>query len=97
MLQILFFLSMLCITAMLLKLFWYLDDSHEEEIRINMMRYRHRILVTPRSLYPNRPSSTYRPAAGRTSAVVRQIHFYDVGTGEDTVDVPTISKHIECA
>ncbi|MHB1483137.1 MAG: hypothetical protein ACYCYI_00595 [Saccharofermentanales bacterium] len=111
MIQILFFLSMLCMTAMLLKLFWYLDDSHEEEMRINIMNYRKRFLHTQGSSYISSSDMTYRftgnyrtsinagyrTSKQRASAIRRPAGFYDVGMLPDSDTVSTSGKQSECA
>lgn len=104
MIQLFFFISMTAIAALLLNMFWYLDDSRREE---NEFRYnlKHRInpLNTPRcfSMQTGKSNGIHRDTVrypnykdqfsrynGR-SAYRTQVRFYEIGT---STEVPSFQS-----
>ena len=100
MMQIFFFLSMLTVAALMIQLFWYLEDSHREEDRVSRSRNPARSIrqgnadvcsvnhrTSAQAISVDYPFYKVQHASSRkqTSAKQSFSRFYDVGTEMETL------------
>ena len=107
MIQLFFFMSMIALAALLLNLFWYLEDSRREEAEFDLKR---------RSTSHSASSCCFLPQAGKNQrqkmryvsvtsvskqplamdscrpAFGNQVRFYDIGASEE---VPSMQSMME--
>ena len=110
MIQLLFFTSMITITALMINLLWYLDDSYELESRFVNQNCRNR-QIAGRSVQPSTISRINMKSKSKNLKYnvnkVNNIHmlanhrnmtsFYDVGTPSGNANESLSKNQSECA